>query len=338
MTSPDQTVAAVGEHALIARIRAKVPSPPAWVYIGLGDDAAAIEPERGTIDVLTTDALVDGVHFDRRFCPADAIGHRALAVNLSDLAAMGAAPRVALLSLVLPGTWPLAEFDALLDGVLGLAAETGTVLVGGNITQSPGPLIVDVTAVGSAGRRKLLRRSGARPGDDVYVTGTIGTAAAGLAVLRQGLGGVNGRWTACEARYLRPRPRLRIGRQLGRGRVASACIDLSDGLGDGVAQLAAASGVGMTIDAASMPLDADARAWFEERGEDPIRAALTGGDDYELLFTVPRRFRGRLRTVRSAASGVAITRIGIVTPGHAVVLRRGEHDEPWPGGYEHFRC
>lgn len=331
-------MAEVGEHALVARIRAKVPPPPPWVRVGIGDDAAAVEPERGTIDVLTTDTLVEGVHFDRRFCPPGAIGHRALAVNLSDLAAMGAAPRVALLSLVLPGAWPVAEFDALLDGVLALAADTGTVLVGGNITRSPGPLVIDITVAGSAGRRKLLRRSGARPGDEVYVTGTVGTAAAGLAILRQDGAQGRGRWPACEARYLRPLPRLRIGRHLGRGRVASACIDLSDGLADGAAQLAAASGVGMTIEAGVLPLDPDARTWYEGRGEDPAGAALVGGDDYELLFTVPPRFRKRLRGVRSAAGDVAVTRIGTVTPGHALVLRRGEHDEPWPAGYEHFRC
>ncbi len=124
-------------------------SLPPWVVVGPGDDAAVIEPERGALDVLTTDAQVEGVHFDRRFVPPDAIGHRALAVNLSDLAAMGAAPRAALLSLVLPDALEVAAVDGLLDGLLALAARHRVALVGGNITRSPGPLVVDVTVIGS---------------------------------------------------------------------------------------------------------------------------------------------------------------------------------------------
>ena len=169
----------IGEHALIARITGRLAMPP-WVVVGPGDDAAVIEPERGTLDVLTTDAHVDGVHFDRRFVPPDAIGHRALAVNLSDLAAMGAQPRAALLSLVLPGDLETAVVDGMLDGLIALAARHRVALVGGNITRSPGPLMLDVTAIGSVRPRRVLTRAGARPGDEVYVTGTIGGAVVGL--------------------------------------------------------------------------------------------------------------------------------------------------------------
>ncbi len=139
--------------------------------VGPGDDAAVIEPERGALEVLTTDAQVEGVHFDLRFVPPDAIGHRALAVNLSDLAAMGASPRVALLSLMLPDALEVATIDGLLDGLLGLAARQRIALVGGNITRSPGPLIVDVTVTGSVRPRRVLTRAGASPGDELYVTG-----------------------------------------------------------------------------------------------------------------------------------------------------------------------
>ncbi len=176
-----QTVGDVGEHALIERIRQRIPPAPAFVIVGIGDDAAVVEPERNLLEVLTTDSQVEGVHFDQTFVGAADIGHKALAVNLSDLAAMGAAPRVALLSLVLPPAMPVASVDALLDGLTALAARARISIVGGNIARSPGPLIVDVTATGSVHRRRVLTRAGGRAGDDLYVTGTLGGAAAGYA-------------------------------------------------------------------------------------------------------------------------------------------------------------
>ncbi|HEY6358425.1 MAG TPA: AIR synthase related protein, partial [Vicinamibacterales bacterium] len=138
--SPSQSVADLGEHALIARLQARVAPPPSWVSLGTGDDAAVVAPARGEQLVLTTDSLVEDVHFRRALTPLDAVGYKTLAVNLSDLAAMGAASRAALLSLALPDTLLVSEFDAIVDGFLTLAAASGTALVGGNITRSPGPL------------------------------------------------------------------------------------------------------------------------------------------------------------------------------------------------------
>src|SRR5688572_12499242 len=153
---------------------------PSWVVIGPGDDAAVLEPLRGTLDVVTTDVQVEGIHFDRRFVPPDAIGHRALAVNLSDLAAMGAEPRATLLSLVLPDALEVAVVDGMLDGILALASAHKVTLVGGNVSRSPGPLVVDMTAIGTVRKRRMLTRAGARPGDEVFVTGTLGGAFVGL--------------------------------------------------------------------------------------------------------------------------------------------------------------
>ena len=303
-----------------------------------------IEHERGALEVLTTDAQVEGIHFDQRFVPPDAIGHRALAVNLSDLAAMGAAPRAALLSLVLPDTLEVATLDGVLDGVLALATRERLALIGGNITRSPGPLVIDITVTGSVKPRRFLTRAGARPGDELYVTGTIGDAAVGLRSLRA-RHEPNGRAEAgldlrrCEGRYLRPDPRIRAGTLLGRNRAASACIDLSDGLADGVRQIAEASAVGIVVDGASVPISEEARRWYAGGGHDAIEASLSGGDDYELLFTVRPAQRGRLRAVQKEIGRLPITKIGVVTKERRLTVRRrdGDGDRDLPAGFEHFR-
>lgn len=147
------TVSDFTERELIARITRQLPPPPAWMPIGIGDDAAVVEPERNRLEVLSVDALVEGVHFDRAFTPPAAIGHRALAVNLSDLAAMGAAPRLCLLSLALPAAFPVADFDAMIGGLAALAARHQIHVAGGNLTKSPGPLVLDITVSGTAKRR-----------------------------------------------------------------------------------------------------------------------------------------------------------------------------------------
>ena len=345
-----QRVSDTGERALIERIRRRVPPAPPGLLVGIGDDAAVAAPDRGALQVLTTDALVEDIHFNRRFStPAD-IGYKALAVNVSDVASMGGAPRFALLSLMLPIQTTLGEVDGLLDGLLELAAETRVSLVGGNITRSPGPLVVDVTVVGSVKPRKVLTRGGAHAGDALYVTGQIGAAAAGLAWLRREAGEPAQGHRAdtilprpddpglaeCVARHCRPQPRARIGALLGRTRTASACMDLSDGLADAVMQLSCASETGAAIDSASLPLHPAARAWFTAAGDDAVAASVAGGDDYELLFAVPPRVRGRLRGVLREARGVPITRIGELTHDRTIGLLSGGRIEPLPLGFVHF--
>jgi thiamine-monophosphate kinase len=328
------TVGDLTERELVARIQQRLPPPPGWMLVGIGDDAAVVEPERNRVEVLTVDAIVDGVHFDREFVPPDAIGHRALAVNLSDLAAMGAAPRLALLSMALPADLATADFDAIADGLCALATRHRVHVAGGNLTRTPGPLTIDVTAIGTVKRRQALTRAGARPGDEVYVSGTVGAAAAGLKVISHQSSVVSPSHEAHDrvpsddtrltTAFLFPVPRVRLGILLSRNRAATACIDLSDGLADGVHQIACASGVGMTIDADAIPFEGD------------LTSAITGGDDYELLFTVRPRTRLRLRTVMRHA-GVPLTRIGVCTEPRDVVLARAGALEPMPAGFSHFR-
>jgi len=334
-------VADTGERALIERIRQRLPPAPAEVLVGIGDDAAVAEPERGALQVVTTDALVEGVHFDRRFSSAADIGYKALAVNVSDVASMGGVTRLALLSLMLPAGTSVADVDSLLDGLLLMAASTRVTLVGGNITRSPGPLVVDVTAIGSVRRRRVLTRAGGRAGDWLYVTGAVGAAVAGLEWLRDRATDPasepsDGTLADCVARHRRPEPRARIGALLGRTRAASACMDASDGLADAVSQMAAQSGTGATIDAAALPIHPGARRWFESRGRDPVRSSLGGSDDYELVFAVSKKARSRLRSVVRDARGVPITRIGELTADREVSLVRHGEAEPLPSGFVHF--
>ena len=315
---------------------------PPWVVVGPGDDAAVVEHDRGMLDVLTTDAQVEHVHFDRAFVPPDAIGHRALAVNLSDLAAMGAKPRTALLSLILPDAFEVDSLDCMVDGLLALARTHGVALVGGNITRSPGPLVVDVTVTGSVGPRRILTRDGARPGDIVYVTGSVGEAATGLRAFQSSQPSDQSRPESprvpgCEARYLRPEPRVRAGLLLGRNRVASSCMDASDGLADAVRQIAAASGVGVTLDVSALPISAEVRDYHAASGVDPVETALSGGEDYELVFTVKPSKRGRLRGVRQQIGDLPITRIGVVTPDRTLLVRGERGAYALPRGFEHFR-
>ncbi|MEQ1728146.1 MAG: thiamine-phosphate kinase [Vicinamibacterales bacterium] len=330
------TVSTCTERELISRIQQQLPPVPSWLPVGIGDDAAVVEPERNRLEVFTVDAVIDGVHFDRRFTPPDAIGHRALAVNLSDLAAMGAKPRLVLLSFALPADLPLADFDGIVSGIAQLAAREGITVAGGNLTRTPGPLTIDITAVGTVKRRNVLTRSGARPGDLVYVSGSIGAAAAGLAWLqRDGTSGAH----ACIERYLRPTARIKTGLLLARNRAATACVDLSDGFADGVRRIAEASAVGVTIDASTLPIEADARDWFGSVGQDAVQAAICGGDDYELLFTVRPRQRGRLKAAMQHG-GIPLTRVGICTGDRALLLQAAPDDAapaPLPDGFTHFR-
>jgi thiamine-monophosphate kinase len=334
-----QTVASLGERALISRIKSRAGTPPAWVRLGIGDDAAVLEPARGSIDVVTTDSLVEGVHFRRDWTAPAAIGHKALAVNLSDLAAMGAQPRACLLTLALPPDLPLGEFDALVDALVTLAEAAGAPLVGGNLTRSPGPLVVDVTAIGAVGRRKCLTRAGGRPGDDLYVTGRLGAAAAGLAMLNAGLADrsrLDPMARECVARYEQPDARSRCGLIVGRTRAASACMDVSDGLADAASQLAGASGTGVVLEADDVPIHPGASAWSVSANREALDLALSGGEDYELLFAVPRPKRSRLRAAARLCGDLPFTRVGRLTADPGAWLNRTGRPEPLGPGFAHF--
>jgi thiamine-monophosphate kinase len=318
----------VGEFELIERYFAAVGANRADVVLGVGDDAALLQVPAGHELVACTDTLVEGRHFPTGFDAAD-IGWRALAVNLSDLAAMAAVPAWATLALTLPALdedW----IEGFVSGFAALAGPHQVALVGGDTTR--GPLTITVQALGTVPRGQALTRRGARPGDLIYVTGWPGDAAAGLELIEGRMSGAGASRGALELKFRRPEPRVAFGQKL-RG-VASACIDVSDGLAGDLGRLAAASGVGAVVRASELPLS---RALFALAGERRARElALGGGDDYELLFTVPRAAQAALGQASGAAGAPACHCIGEIVPGRGLRIVGEKGDLPVPRGWDHF--
>jgi thiamine-monophosphate kinase len=312
----------MGEFDLLARVLDRLPPPSPKVHVGSGDDAAVTVP--GGATVTSVDALVDGVHFRRGQASLAQIGSKALAAGLSDLAAMGADPGEAYIVLGVPIDLDEEGCLEVLDGLTELAVATGTTLAGGDVTRAPS-LALAITVVGHAARpEQLVTRSGGRPGDVLVVTGELGGAAAGLLVLEEldsaaGLSADEA--AALLARQLEPRPRLDAGRALARSG-ATAMIDISDGLGGDAAQLARASGVGVTIQASTLPVAAGVAQVAAAAGRDPLELAAGGGEDYELLAAVPADRVTEAIAAVEATAGAQLTPIGELAAAEGVEIRR----------------
>ena len=313
-----------GEFELIARHFTGRGAARGDVRAGVGDDGAVVAVPPGRELVLALDTIVAGTHFPPDTA-AHCVGHRALAVNLSDLAAMGAEPAWALLALTLPAA-DEAWMAAFARGFDELARRSGTALIGGDLTR--GPLAASVTVAGFVAEGRALRRSGARPGDDVWVSGHPGDAGAGLAILQGRLTAGPEARDALLARFLLPEPRLALGRALVG--LASACIDVSDGLAADLAKLCAASGVAAQLDATPLPRSASLRA---AAGPRAAGHALAGGDDYELLFAAPAEARARIAAL---AAGVALARIGTIAAGTGVQVTGADAERDTVHGFDHF--
>ncbi len=308
-----------GEFSLIERFLSHFPR--AKVQVGPGDDCAVLAPGKGA-QCVTIDALVEDVHFTRaHFTPED-IGHKALAVNLSDLAAMGARPRWFLCALALPRELPRRALLGLARGMSALAEEHGIALVGGNFT-SARELSITITAAGEL-RTSPITRSGGRPGDVLYVSGTLGEARLGLLHLQEGR-----RRSSAILRQKRPRPRVALG--LLAARFASAGLDISDGLAQDLGHLCRASGTGAELGLSLLPLSPAVRAALGPQG------ALAGGEDYELLLAIPPSRTSAFERACGRA-GERVTRIGQLTGGPPGLIRElGGRSLRLPAGFDHFR-
>ena len=328
------TIRDVGEFAFLRRLRARLPDAchAAQVRLDAGDDCAALALPGTT--VLTTDALIEGVHFRPGWAPFDVLGRKAFAVNASDVAAMGGTPTFALSNLGVPPDTPVEALDALFDGFIAAAGEQRASLVGGNLSMAP-QLTIAVTLLGRVASG-LVTRAGARPGDDLYVSGTVGDAALGLRLLADETGSDSNSAAvhSLTARFLLPTARVSVGCALADQRLATAMIDVSDGLLQDLGHLCEASHVGALVEADRLPLS---DAYRTVAGSDCTQA-LTGGEDYELLFSAPRAARPALQNM-AGVHGCALTRIGRVQPqddGVGVVLPDGVHPAAEFSGFDHF--
>lgn len=335
-----------GEFELIRRLRHATRVPPAVrsaVLAGIGDDAAVLKTRPGRVLLATTDVLAERVHFDLACTTYRQLGYKAAMANLSDIAAMGGIPRFVLVALAATPRQSARDVEALYAGVTAACRQADTAVVGGDTSASRADLFLSLAVLGEAAPAEVLRRSTARAGDRLYVTGTLGDAQAGLELLLARKAGRRGRGTSARetayltGRHQAPTARLREARHLAAGRLASAAIDLSDGLAGDVRHICEESAVGCLIDARQLPLSAALIAHARARRRDPIEYALCGGEDYELLFTVPPANVPRLeRLIRRRL--LRATPIGRITPARAGLRIIGTDGSVRPltaKGYEH---
>jgi thiamine-monophosphate kinase len=339
----------LGEFGFIERVAKYAGSDDPRVICGIGDDCAVIESGRpGEVLLLTTDLLQEGTHFDRATTPPHLLGRKALAASLSDIAAMGGSPLFFTVSISAPPDTPVAWADAVYAGLTERAVASETVLVGGDTAASPGGCALAVTLIGECARDEVVYRRNARPGDAIFVTGYPGESAAGLRLLRARATGLldptdlGGEGSAdfdrLAARHLDPEPRLSAGRHLAAGRHASAMIDVSDGVAADLMHILESSGVGATLESPALPLTEPLRKTCTRLALDPVALILTGGEDYELLFTAAS---GLDEKALSRSLDLTVTRIGRVTDRPArLQIRdaRGREIRLPEGGFDHFRA
>jgi len=347
------TLRTLGEFGLLKRLRAKSPPLPPEVLAGMGDDAAILQPSPGLALVATVDILVEGKDFRWHWCPPEAVGQKGITVSLSDIGAMGAIPKYALVALGLSSGTPLARVEGLYRGIWRAAAAAGVAVVGGDLSEAP-RLILGVTVIGEGPADRLVRRSGSTIGETIWVTGPLGRAAAGLKALQAGYrlgrrGVTRERGSSIPPQMqkalratiqaqLYPMARYREGRLLAGAGLATAMIDLSDGLASDLTRLAEESRVGVRIFADRIPVDAPTGQVAELLGLDALKLAIGGGEDFELLFTsgAPPRAVEETLVHQGFARPVPIGEVLRADAGVFLVGLRGKRT-PLTGGFEHFR-
>ena len=311
---------------------------------GIGDDAAIVQFTKNKDLLISTDLMVEGIHFDLKLTSFQELGYRATCANISDIAAMGGTPRYVLTSVALPPTFSLNNLRSLYRGLLSCCHQYQMRLIGGDTSASKRGVFLGITILGTVGTHEALPRCGAKIGDKIYTTGTLGDSWAGLRLLssrrkpsKRHLGKRISQFLI--NRHLRPTPRIDIGRWLSTNRLATAAIDLSDGLSGDLTHLCQESGVGALIDETKLPISPQCHAFACERRLNPISVALEGGEDYELLFTVPAQYQTKLKEIQNNFD-VQITSIGTVKPrkfGMRLKSADGSYRPLVQTSYDHFR-
>lgn len=325
------------ETEFVRWLQLRSPRPGARLHLGIGDDAALVAGAGGNDLILTTDLSIEGVHFLRAVHPPRSVGHRALARSLSDIAAMGGTPRFALVSLAIAKRTTRAWLEEFYTGLTALAERFSVAVIGGDTAVVPARTTVDVVVVGEVRQGRALLRSGARPGDQIFVSGRLGVSALGLRLLlsrRADLRRLPPSAQAIET-HLYPTPQCALGRYLSEKRLASALIDVSDGLSTDLGHLCDSSSVGARVWEIPIPAP-QLSALHKTLGASPLDLALHGGEDYQLLFTVPP---GKASSMPRKFRGLPLCRIGEITRRKEVMLLRADgRPEPLrPAGYDHFR-
>jgi thiamine-monophosphate kinase len=335
MTSPQ--TAPLSETALISALAREFGPAPSQVIVGIGDDCAAIALSGDECLLWTVDTLLEGVHFDLAYTSLFQLGFKSLAVNVSDIAAMGGVPGHALLSLGWPRDRDRQGALALAAGLAQAAREYGVAVIGGDTVASPAGIMVTISLMGQVPASQMLRRSTARVGDLIFVTGPLGEAATGLKILRQGLDLAPDLKAPLVEAHLLPRPQLAAGRLLAQEGLATALIDTSDGVATDLYHICQASGVGARIPATAVPISPRVQAAAAVLGLDPLHLALTGGEDYLLLFTSPPETAARLPGAFGAAGLPAPLALGRMVSGDRVILETPDGEVDISGqGYNHF--
>jgi thiamine-monophosphate kinase len=328
----------IGEFGLIERIKARKTAHSEDVVLGIGDDCAVLR--RGSVlEVLTTDCLVEGSHYQGAWLSIKDVGWKALAVNVSDVAAMGGVPKHALVTLFLPDNLKTADIDEIYDGIEQCGEQFGVTVVGGDIVRIEGPFAISITLSGVCERDELVLRSGARPQDIIVVTGCLGEAAAGLRCMKQKRRVQGGDSIAgCIRRFQHPWPRFKESRTIVHELQPSSMIDLSDGLLSDLWHILEASNVGAVLDADNIPVGQCVIDLFGGNRAEALSLALSGGEDYELLFTVSARVANKIPEI-SAKAGLEMTAVGKITgKGSGVRLAGAEGQrELSKDGFDHFR-
>jgi thiamine-monophosphate kinase len=329
----------LGEFGLIRNIQRLSFRKTSTTLIGIGDDAAALKVSPSKILLATTDMLLEEVHFDLSFTDFYSLGWKSAAVNLSDIAAMGGVPCHCLTALGIPNHITVERIEDFYRGFTALLKTHRTTLVGGDTCHSRKGMVISVTVLGEVEKKNLLSRAGAKPGDRVFVTGTLGDSAAGLEILKNRVKGQEGRGKGTEAKrliakHLRPVPRAAEGRAIARSGCASAMIDISDGLSSDLAHICEQSGVGAEIHSDRIPISPALMKLSGGLTMPVLHYALSGGEDYELLFTVPP---GKIKRLQSLH--IPVTEIGAVKRGKALMLvdDTGRKNTLQATGYDHFR-
>ncbi len=329
------SLSSLGEFGLIDQIRARFPQPSS-PELGIGDDAALLSPTSVCQLLVSTDLLAEGVHFDPGFGSARLLGRKSLAVNLSDIASMGALPRWFFLSLAIPAGFPLATIEGFLDGLAEQAADHNCILAGGDTCGSKSGLVISVTIIGEQRPELILKRGGAQPDHEIWVSGTLGDSALGLKLLIEGrrLGQAD---DYLLQRHLDPTPRCDLGLKLAESRLVSAMIDISDGLLADMGHICEQSGCGAEIQLGQLPLSPAFQAYAAIQPVFPWHLAISGGEDYELCFTAPPCNHSAIRKI-SKTAGIPLTVVGKVFDSRQVqaILPDGTNFQPSAFGYTHF--